>query len=86
MITYRIVAAKLRLHRGKPLLLLRSEKLGVVATQTAGDNWCGHGFRSLDLYWAAMDLYSADRWILFLSKRLALIPLVAQLTSPEGGG
>ncbi|MQL68917.1 hypothetical protein Taro_001217 [Colocasia esculenta] len=28
---------------------------------------------------------STDRWILSLSKRLALIPLVAQLTSPEGG-
>ncbi|MQL86986.1 hypothetical protein Taro_019520, partial [Colocasia esculenta] len=39
------IATKLRLHKGKPLMLLRSEKLGVVATQTAGDDWCGHGFR-----------------------------------------
>ncbi|MQM07164.1 hypothetical protein Taro_040001 [Colocasia esculenta] len=31
------------------------------------------------------DKPSAYRWILSLSKRLALIPLVAQLTSPEGG-
>ncbi|MQM18206.1 hypothetical protein Taro_051194 [Colocasia esculenta] len=28
---------------------------------------------------------ASDRWILSLSKRLALIPLVAQLTSPNGG-
>ncbi|MQM15001.1 hypothetical protein Taro_047936 [Colocasia esculenta] len=39
------IATELRLHKGKPLLLLRSEKLGAVATQTAGDDRCGHGFR-----------------------------------------
>ncbi|MQL74998.1 hypothetical protein Taro_007368 [Colocasia esculenta] len=39
------IATEFRLHKGKPLLLLRSEKLGVVATQTAGDDWCGHGFK-----------------------------------------
>ncbi|MQL75013.1 hypothetical protein Taro_007385 [Colocasia esculenta] len=51
-ITYRVIsnidffnATELRLHKGKPLLLLRSEKLGAVATQTVGDDWCGHGFR-----------------------------------------
>ncbi|MQL71663.1 hypothetical protein Taro_004005 [Colocasia esculenta] len=29
-------------------------------------------------------VHEDDRWILSLSKRLSLIPLVAQLTSPEG--
>ncbi|MQM05069.1 hypothetical protein Taro_037876, partial [Colocasia esculenta] len=32
------IATELCLHKGKPLLLLRSEKLGAVATQTAGDD------------------------------------------------
>ncbi|MQL72627.1 hypothetical protein Taro_004964 [Colocasia esculenta] len=41
------IATELCLHKGKPLLLLRSEKLGAVATQTAGDDWSGHGFSSL---------------------------------------
>ncbi|MQL83140.1 hypothetical protein Taro_015627 [Colocasia esculenta] len=39
------IATELSLHKGKPLLMLRSEKFGAVATQTAGDDWCGHGFR-----------------------------------------
>ncbi|MQM15809.1 hypothetical protein Taro_048759, partial [Colocasia esculenta] len=39
------ISTELHLHKGKPLLLLRSEKLGAVATQTAGDDWCGHGFK-----------------------------------------
>ncbi|MQL71378.1 hypothetical protein Taro_003696 [Colocasia esculenta] len=42
-----LVSTDLSLHKGEPLLLLRSEELSAVAPKTSRDDGCGHGIRSM---------------------------------------